>query len=32
MLENISEEHTPELFLAEGIDGEALILVKPPGS
>ena len=31
MLESISEEDTPELFIADGVDAEALILVKPPG-
>ena len=31
MLEGISEEDTPELFVADGIDAESLILVKPPG-
>jgi hypothetical protein len=30
MLEGIAEEDTPELFLAAGVDGEKLILVKPP--
>lgn len=30
MLEGIVEQDTPELFLAEGIDAEQLILVKPP--
>lgn len=32
MLEGIPEEDTPELFLAEGVGGEELILVKPPGA
>lgn len=32
MLEGISEQDTPELFLAEGVDSEQLILVKPPNS
>jgi hypothetical protein len=31
MLEGISEEDTPELFVADGVDAETLILVKPPG-
>jgi hypothetical protein len=30
MLEGISEEDTPELFVADGIDAESFILVKPP--
>ena len=29
MLENIPEEHTPELFMAEGIDPAQLVLVRP---
>ncbi|SDI64184.1 CHAT domain-containing protein [Winogradskyella thalassocola] len=29
MLENISEEETPELFIKEGINSEDLIIVKP---
>lgn len=32
MLENIPEENTPELFLAAGLDGDQLILVKPPSA
>ncbi|TMQ26562.1 MAG: hypothetical protein E6J90_04245 [Deltaproteobacteria bacterium] len=31
MLEGIAEESTPELFLRNGIDGDQLILVRPPG-
>jgi len=30
MLEGIPEEDTPELFVADGVDSEQLILVKPP--
>jgi hypothetical protein len=30
MLENIPEEKTPELFVATGVDSDALVLVKPP--
>jgi hypothetical protein len=30
MLEGIGEEDTPELFVAEGIDPAALVLVQPP--
>lgn len=29
MLEGIAEEDTPELFTADGIDSDQLILVKP---
>lgn len=32
MLEGIAETDTPELFLADGVDPDLLILVKPPGS
>jgi hypothetical protein len=31
LLEGIREEDTPELFVAEGVDADTLILVKPPG-
>jgi hypothetical protein len=30
MLEGIAEQDTPELFLADGIDGQSLFLVRPP--
>src|SRR5262249_47064910 len=29
MLQGIPEESTPELFVAEGLDSDALVLVKP---
>ena len=29
MLEGIPEENTPELFVAPGLDGEGLTLVRP---
>ena len=32
LLESIPEEHTPELFVAEGIDPGSLFLVKPPSA
>ena len=32
MLENIAEEDTPELFLADGVDPSEVFLVRPPGS
>lgn len=31
MLEGIPEDDTPELFLADGVDPEQLVIVKPPG-
>jgi len=31
LLEGIREEDTPELFVADGVDADELILVKPPG-
>jgi hypothetical protein len=31
MLEGIAEQDTPELFVADGVDSDQLILVKPPG-
>lgn len=30
MLENIPEEHIPELFVADGVDASQLIIVQPP--
>ena len=32
MLENIPEDNTPELFVADDVDPEQLILVRPPDS
>jgi hypothetical protein len=32
MLEGIPEQDTPELFVADGVDSEQLILVKPPNT
>ena len=32
MLEGIAEENTPELFLADGVDGDDLVLVRPSTS
>jgi hypothetical protein len=31
MLEGIPEDHTPELFTAEGVDASTLFLVQLPG-
>ena len=30
MLDGIAEQDTPELFVADGLDSSAIILVKPP--
>jgi len=32
MFEGIAEQDTPELFVADGVDPDQLILVKPPGA
>jgi hypothetical protein len=31
MLEGISEHDAPELFVADGLDADQIVLVKPPG-